>query len=98
KTPKPERLCRGCGKAVQRDSTNCAACDVDIATKRLVEAARAGRVAGHTPEAIAKQTATHRKHVQARAAWSPAMQPTWLTEQVFSEKIQPALAQSSATA
>jgi CRISPR-associated endonuclease Cas1 len=97
KSPKPERLCRGCGKAVQGTSINCAECDVDVATKRLVEAARAGRVAGHTPEAIAKEAATHRKHAQARAAWNPAKQPAWLTERVFSEKIQPALARASAT-
>ena len=69
-----------------------------IATKRLVEVARAGRVAGHTPEAIAKEAATHRKHAQAKAAWNPGKQPSWLTEQVFSEKIQPALARASATA
>jgi hypothetical protein len=36
--------------------------------------------------------------VQARAAWNPAKQPSWLTEKVFSEKIQPALEQASATA
>jgi CRISPR-associated endonuclease Cas1 len=98
KAPKPERVCRGCGKEVQRDSMHCAACDVDVATKRLVEVARAGRVAGHTPEAITKEAATHRKHAQARAAWNPAKQPAWLTAQVFSEEIQPALAQASATA
>jgi len=98
KVPKPERVCRGCGKTVQGDSIHCAECDVDIATKRLVEVARAGRVAGHTPEAIAKEAATHRKHAQARAAWNPAKQPTWLTEQVFSEEIQPALAHASASA
>jgi CRISPR-associated endonuclease Cas1 len=98
KVPKPERVCRGCGKTVQGDSIHCAECDVDIATKRLVKVARAGRVAGHTPEAIAKEAATHRKHAQARTAWNPAKQPTWLTEQVFSEKIQPALAQASASA
>jgi CRISPR-associated endonuclease Cas1 len=98
KVPKPERVCRGCGKAIRGTSLNCAECDLEIATKRLVEVAKAGRVAGHTPEAIAKQLATHHKHVQARAAWNPATQPTWLTEQVFSEKIQPALAQASASA
>jgi hypothetical protein len=98
KPPKPERLCRGCGKAVQGRSINRAECDVDIATKRLVEVARAGRAAGHTPEAIAKEAATHRRHGQERAAWNPAKQPPWLTEQVFSEKIQPALARVSATA
>ena len=98
KAPKPERVCRGCGKTVQRDSTNCGECDLRIATKRLVEVAKAGRVAGHTPEAIAKEAATHRRHAQARVAWNPAKQPTWLTEQVFSERIQPVLAQASATA
>src|ERR1700693_5583476 len=51
KAPKPERVCRGRGKEVQRDSIHFAECDVDVATKRLVEVARAGRVAGHTPEA-----------------------------------------------
>lgn len=98
KVPKPERVCRGCGKAVQGTSVHCAECDIDIATKRLVEVAKEGRVAGHTPEAIAKEAATHRKHAQARAAWNCAKQPTWLTEQVFLEKIQPALARASVTA
>jgi len=98
KAPKPERVCRGCGKTVQGDSRNCSECATKIATKRLVKVARAGRVAGHTPEAIAKEAATHRRHAQEWAAWNPTRQPTWLTEQVFSERIQPALAQVSATA
>jgi CRISPR-associated protein Cas1 len=98
KTPRPEKRCRGCGKTVQRDSIHCKECDVEVATDRLVEVARAGRIAGHTPEAIAKEAETHRKHARARAAWNPAKQPAWLTEQVFSEEIQPALAQASATA
>jgi hypothetical protein len=55
-------------------------------------------VAGHTAEAIAKEAATHRKHAQAKAAWNPAEQPSWLTEQFFSEKVQPALVRASATA
>jgi CRISPR-associated endonuclease Cas1 len=98
KNPKPERLCRGCGRTVQGDSTNCKKCDVEIATKRLVEVAKAGRVAGHTPEAIAKEAETHRRHHQERSEWNLAKQPAWLTQQVFSEKIQPALANVSATA
>src|ERR1700674_2409942 len=85
-------------KTVKGDSTNCSECDVKIATERLVEVARVGRVAGHTPEAIAKEAATHRKHAQAKAAWNQAQQPSWLTERVFSEKIQPALTRASATA
>jgi hypothetical protein len=80
KAPKPERVCRGCGKTLQGDSMNCAQCDVDIATKRLLEVARGGRVAGHTPEAIAKEAATHRRHAHARAAWNPTEQPGVFTE------------------
>jgi CRISPR-associated endonuclease Cas1 len=97
KAPKPERLCRGCGKRIEGDSKHCKKCDLQIATERMVEVARAGRIAGHTPEAIAKESATHRKHAQARAAWNPSTQPAWLTEQVFSEKVLPALANASAT-
>jgi CRISPR-associated endonuclease Cas1 len=96
--PKPERLCRGCGKTVQGRSTNCKRCDTKIATKRLVQAAKAGRVAGHTLEAIAKEAATHRKHGEARRRWKSSDEPAWLTEQLFLEKIQPALARASATA
>jgi len=43
------------------------------------------------------EAATRRKHAQSKAAWNPAKQPSWLTEQFFSEKIQPALARASAT-
>jgi CRISPR-associated endonuclease Cas1 len=98
KAPKPERVCRGCGNTIQRDATNCGECDIKIATNRLVEVAKAGRVAGHTAEAIAKEAATHRKHAQAKAAWNLTKQPSWLTERVFSGSIQPALARASATA
>jgi CRISPR-associated endonuclease Cas1 len=98
KAPKPVRVCRGCGKAVQGTSIHCCDCDIEIATKRLVEVAREGRIAGHTPKAIAKEAATHRRHAEARRKWKSSDQPSWLTEQFFSEKIQPALAQGSATA
>jgi CRISPR-associated endonuclease Cas1 len=97
KIPKPERLCRGCGKKLERDSIHCKKCDVAIATKRIVQAGHAGRIAGHTPEAIAKESATHLKHAIARAAWHPEMQPVWLTKEAFEATIQPALVRVSAT-
>jgi hypothetical protein len=97
KAPKPERLCRGCGKTIEGDSKHCKKFDLQIAAERLVEIARTGRLAGHTPEAIAKEAATHLRHARAIAAWDPSTQPAWLTGEVFSEKIQPALANASAT-
>jgi hypothetical protein len=87
-----QRICPESSKALVQIG------DVEIATKRLVEVAKVGRVAGHSLEAIAKEAETHRRHAQAKAAWKPAKQPTWLTEQVFSDRIQPALALASATA
>src|SRR5208337_1340372 len=71
---------------------------IDGATERLVNAARIGRVAAHSPEARAKHVASRRRHAQACSTWDASAQPAWLTEQVFSERIQPALAQASASA
>ncbi len=48
KAPKPERLCRGCGKRIEGDSKHCKKCDLQIATERIVEVARAGQVRTHS--------------------------------------------------
>jgi len=57
-----------------------------------------GRVAGHTPEALAKESSSQRKHAQARSSWTKWSQPAWLTEQLYSEKIHPAIADKSSSA
>jgi CRISPR-associated endonuclease Cas1 len=98
KTPRLERLCRGCGKQVHGPSIHCKKCESGLAAKRLVEVARFGRIVGHTQEAIAKEAATHRTHAAARRAWKPENQPAWLTEAFYRENIQPALSEASATA
>jgi hypothetical protein len=92
KPPNKDHLCQGCGKKILDGRTHCAKCAVGSATARLLDAARAGRIAGHTVEAIAKEAKTQRQHAQARSAWTPASQPSWLTNQLYSEKIQPLLA------
>jgi hypothetical protein len=73
----------------------CAKCAVGSATERLMDAAWSGRIAGHSAEAIAKEAKTQRRHAQARSAWTAAGQPSWVTDQVYSEKIQPSIAQIS---
>jgi CRISPR-associated endonuclease Cas1 len=98
KSPKTDHVCRGCGKKILDGRTHCAKCAVGSATERLVDAARSGRIAGHTAEAIAKEAETQRRHAQARSAWTPASQPAWLTDQVYSDKIQPLLAGISTSA
>ena len=75
----PQTLFSGCDKDIQRGRAHCAQCAVSEATERLVEAAQAGRIAGHTPEALRKQGNTQRQHWQAQSEWSPPTQPEWLT-------------------
>jgi hypothetical protein len=48
-------------------------------------------MAGHTPEALAKEGKTQRRHALARSSWSPDQQPASLTEKFYSAKIQPLL-------
>lgn len=96
--PRPLAVCRTCGKDIKRGRSHCAECAVGVATEHITQAARAARVRAHSPEARAKQSDTQRRHRKAAAAWSPSSQPDWLTEKVYLEKIQPALASLSNSA
>jgi CRISPR-associated endonuclease Cas1 len=96
--PKPDRVCRGCGKGIRAGRSDCGKCAIESATKRLVEAARIGRVAGHTPEALAKEADSQRQHAKARSSWAASSQQSWLTSEIYSERIQPLLAQVSTSA
>jgi hypothetical protein len=87
-----ENLCRGCGKSISAGREHCANCAVSPATERLAVAARLGRAAAQTPEALAKQSDSQRRHSRARSSWDKASQPTWLTPELFSQNIQPLLA------
>lgn len=93
KVPAIDRLCRGCGKAIQRGSTNCNDCAMTVAIKRLTSVSKLGRIAARSPEARAKHIASHLRHTKANSAWDSSKQPAWLTDQLFSEKIQPLLAE-----
>ena len=92
-TPKPDRVCRGCGKTIRAGRSDCGKCAIDGATKRLADAARIGRVAAHTPEAIAKESRTQRQHAKARSLWMATDQPAWVSPEVYSKKIQTLLAE-----
>lgn len=94
-TPKPDRVCRGCGKTIRAGRSDCGKCAIDGATKRLVEAARVGGIAGHTPEALAKEGKSQRQHAKAQSLWAASSQPSWLTPEFYSEQIQPLLAEVS---
>jgi len=92
-SPRREKLCFECGATIQGKSTVCLTCRNEAAAKRMPDVARIGRIAGHSPEARAKEGQAQRQQAKARSEWNPASQPAWLTEQFYSEKIRPMLAQ-----
>ena len=98
RTPRPQALCRGCGKNITEGRTHCAQCSIEGATERLAEAARLGRLAAQTPKALAKQADSQRRHSKARSSWDETSQPAWLTAELFSRTIQPLLAGVSTSA
>ena len=95
--PRRQKLCPGCGKDIRADVTHCGQCAIEGATLRLSVAAQLGRVAAHTPEARAKQRTTQRNQAKARSSWTENSQPAWLTAEVYSERIQPLLADMSSS-
>jgi hypothetical protein len=84
--------CFALGKNISEGRTHCAQCSIEGATQRLANAARLGRVAAQTPEDLAKQADSQRRHSSARSSWNPPNQPVWLTAEAFSQRIQPLLA------
>jgi CRISPR-associated endonuclease Cas1 len=97
RAPRREKMCLGCGKTIRVGRTNCGECAIEDATKRLAEAAQAGRVASLGPEARAKHRASRQRHAQACSTWDASNQPTWLTVELYSEKIRPLLADVSSS-
>jgi CRISPR-associated endonuclease Cas1 len=90
---RPLRICRTCGVPLKSGDSYCAACGVNFSREGLINAARLGRIATHTPKAEALRGATQRRQAAARKAWKPSEKPEWLTEKVYREKILPRLAQ-----
>ncbi len=89
--PRPASLCRNCG-ASTRGAQHCGACSPMALRKNLINAAKLGRVATHTPKAEALRAATMQRQEAAKREWKPSDLPEWLTENVYREKIQPKLA------
>lgn len=88
----PPGVCRTCGKDIAPRRSYCPDCAVDAATQQIKTVTPAARIAGRSDEARAKTSDTCREQRQKQAAWSPANQAAWLTEQTYTERILPALA------
>lgn len=89
--PKPERICRICGATLKHGRSYCASCARAESSKNMLEGARLGRIATHTPEAEALRGATQRRQADALRTWRPSDLPGWLTEDVYENRVQPAL-------
>jgi hypothetical protein len=86
--PKPDTICRGCGKQLQRGTRFCSKCAA-TATRENFDA---GRKSAQSPEHLAKRASTMQRHKQAIRNWKPSDLPAWLTRDVYVNQIRPALA------
>jgi len=96
--PRRENVCRECGKTIQCEHTHCGHCAIGVATKHMVDVARVGRLTSNSPEAQSKRRKTQCRNAMAQRSWKASSQPAWLTEEFYSGKIQPLLAQMSGSA
>jgi hypothetical protein len=62
-----------------------------ISRENVLEAAKLGRLATHSPTAQACRADTQRRQAAARRAWNPKDKPEWLNEKAYRERIQPCL-------
>jgi len=90
--PRPTTICRNCGIPIAFGDKFCQACSVAVARRNLIEVAKLGRVATHTPKAEARRAQTMRRQEAVKRTWKPSDLPGWLTERVYREKIQSRLA------
>ena len=89
--PQPPSVCRVCGMSINLGRSYCASCAVTVSRQGLIEAAKLGRVAGHSREARARQAEAQRRHAAAKRAWQASSQPAWLDKDFYLRKIQPLL-------
>jgi len=87
----PVNLCKICGKTIKSSDKYCRNCVPTISRENLLEAAKLGRIATHSPETEALRAATQRRQVAARKAWNPKDKPDWLDEEAYLRKVEPHL-------
>jgi CRISPR-associated endonuclease Cas1 len=88
--PHPDKICPGCG-ATTRLGRNCPKCGREISREKLIELAKAGRVAAQSPDARKKHSATQRRHEAAKRAWVSSPKPDWPDKNTYVREVQPRL-------
>lgn len=92
------RVCGNCDNEIVRGSEKCKSCALEVTTPKLVKAASQGRIVSHTAQAEFKRSQTQLANRASQRAWSGSDQPTWLTAEFYSEKIQPLVSSLSGRA
>ena len=95
RVPSQQNVCVVCGKPIESSHRYCAECAAKNSTASLIAGAQLGRLAARSPTAKARRIETKRRHDLARGKWSQSSQPAWLTEDVYTKKIQPRLASAT---
>jgi CRISPR-associated endonuclease Cas1 len=85
--PKVDRICRYCGRQIQRAKKYCSQC----AATATLENFDAGRNAAQGQDSLEKRSVTQRQHKQAIKRWNPSDLPARLTRDLYITQIQPAL-------
>jgi CRISPR-associated endonuclease Cas1 len=91
---KPQRqqnVCAACGRAASLGSRHCAGCARAETVGRFKAGLERSREASRTPEASAKRKLAVTRQQEAQRLWQPSDLPDWLTDEVYVQKIQPAL-------
>jgi hypothetical protein len=89
--PQPPRVCPRCGASVKSGKSHCTPCAIALQRQGFLKIAEQGRTASHSAESELKRGATQRKRHEAQRNWHIWSHPSWLTEQFYSEQIQPRL-------
>lgn len=89
--PKPANRCQRCGGPVTTGSVYCIKCVPAVNRESMLEKAKLGRIATHSPVAETRRAATHAKQVEALRKWNPADLPSWLDEDYYRREVLPRL-------
>lgn len=89
--PQPPRVCPRCGAPVKPRKTYCAPCAIAIQREVFLKIAEHGRMESHSAASELKRAATQRSRHESQRNWHIWNHPAWLTEQFYSEQIQPRL-------
>ena len=96
--PVLENRCPICGEQIRKSAQCCAGCAPLVGRVNLLQAAKLGRIAAHTPIAESRRSATHMKQVEAHRKWNPSDLPEWLSEDYYRAEIMPKLIDITAKA